>query len=97
MTSALASYASMSEIAQHSDQPRPAGDGLRVDGVVVEPRRNTKQDPALCPTDADAVVPRKKLEKRSFDYLWRSAVAGGLAGCAVSSSLLEAPLGQGPY
>jgi solute carrier family 25 protein 16 len=77
----------MSEIAQHSDQPRQAGDALRVDGVVVEGRRTGRQEPAICPTDGEAVVPRKKLEKRSFDYLWRSAVAGGLAGCAVSSPL----------
>jgi solute carrier family 25 protein 16 len=74
----------MSQIAQHSEQSRPAGDALRVDGVVVESKRSNRQDPALCPTDGEAVVPRKKLEKQSFDYLWRSAVAGGLAGCAVS-------------
>lgn len=42
----------------------------------------------------DAVIPvqqpmqslRKELDKRSLDYIIRSGLAGGLAGCAVSTS-----------
>lgn len=84
----------MSEIAHKGGRPLQAGhDALRVDGVVVEGSRSNvnaspKQDPALCPTDGEAVVPRKQLNKQSIDYLWRSAVAGGLAGCAVSLTRL---------
>lgn len=33
------------------------------------------------PRAADEALRR---QKRSFDYLWRSGVAGGFAGCAVS-------------
>lgn len=47
--------------------------------------------PAICPTDDDAIVPRKpaaqasarKLDKRSWEYIIKSGVAGGVAGCAV--------------
>ena len=39
---------------------------------------------AICPTDDDSMAPKsKKPHKQSFDYIWRSAVAGGLAGSAV--------------
>jgi solute carrier family 25 protein 16 len=41
---------------------------------------------AVCPTDDDAITPeRKKRDKQSFDYIWRTGLAGGLAGCAVCS------------
>lgn len=36
---------------------------------------------------ADMGIPesgKNKIEKRSFDYVMRSGIAGGLAGCAVS-------------
>lgn len=39
----------------------------------------------MCPTDDEAVVPRK-VDKQSLDYLWRSGTAGGVAGCAVSTN-----------
>jgi solute carrier family 25 protein 16 len=43
-----------------------------------------KSDPALCPTDEDAIAPKRKSpERRSLGYVWRSGLAGGLAGCAV--------------
>jgi hypothetical protein len=37
--------------------------------------------------DDEDVVPRnaRSVDRRSFDFVWRSGVAGGLAGCAVSS------------
>lgn len=39
---------------------------------------------AICPTDDDTIAPKsKKPNKQSLDYIWRSAVAGGLAGSAV--------------
>lgn len=39
------------------------------------------------PRAADDALRQKK---RSFDYLWRSGVAGGFAGCAVSFPFLPA-------
>lgn len=43
------------------------------------------------PDDKNATSPKKppKATKQSFDYLWRSGLAGGLAGCAVSSMNLS--------
>ena len=80
MPSALMSYESMSEVAQH--QPREGGDSLRK-GTTGRVAR----EPAICPTDDEAIAPRKKpVDKRSLDYLWRTGVAGGVAGCAVGST-----------
>lgn len=46
---------------------------------------------AVCPTDDDTIAPqRKKRNKQSLDYIWRSGVAGGLAGCAAKT--VVAPL-----
>ncbi|KAL2023432.1 hypothetical protein VTK56DRAFT_2789 [Thermocarpiscus australiensis] len=68
-----------------SHEPRDAADAPRV--AVV-----SKQQPAVCPTDDEAHIPRKKAsqDKRSFEYVWRSGVAGGLAGCAAKT--VVAPL-----
>ena len=45
---------------------------------------------ALCPTDDEAVLPRRKpppkLDKQSTEYVLKSGLAGGLAGCAVSDA-----------
>ncbi|KAI9729887.1 MAG: hypothetical protein M1818_008327 [Claussenomyces sp. TS43310] len=54
-----------------------------------------KPDPALCPTDDEAVAPQGPLplppsHKQSLDYVWRTGLAGGLAGCAAKS--VVAPL-----
>ncbi|KAK0643594.1 mitochondrial carrier domain-containing protein [Cercophora newfieldiana] len=52
-----------------------------------------QRDPALCPTDEEAAVPRKTegaRNKQSLDYLWKSGVAGGMAGCVAKT--LVAPL-----
>jgi solute carrier family 25 protein 16 len=49
--------------------------------------RRIQREPAICPTDDDAIVPskeHKKLDKRSWEYMAKSGIAGGLAGCAVS-------------
>jgi solute carrier family 25 (mitochondrial carrier protein), member 16 len=74
-SAALAGHASMPERprAQH-DQARENGD------LALAPRRH--RDPALYATDNEAVMARQQ-NKRSFDYVWRSGVAGGVAGCAV--------------
>lgn len=45
----------------------------------------TKNDPAAT-LKAPAPRERRQMDKRSLDYILRSAVAGGLAGCAVSWS-----------
>ncbi|PHH69790.1 hypothetical protein CDD80_6501 [Ophiocordyceps camponoti-rufipedis] len=44
--------------------------------------------PAVCPTDEEALTPRK--DKSSWDYVWKSGVAGGFAGCAAKT--VVAPL-----
>lgn len=42
---------------------------------------------AICPTDDDTVsLEKKKPHKQSFEYIWRTGVAGGLAGSAVCSA-----------
>lgn len=52
-------------------------------------RRLREGNVAVCPTDDEAVVPRK-VDKQSLDYLWRSGTAGGIAGCAAKT--VVAPL-----
>lgn len=59
---------------------------------------NNDRHPPLFPTDGDAVVPakkeqekqvkmgggrRQKVDKQSSEYLMKSMLAGGIAGCAV--------------
>lgn len=44
--------------------------------------RKSRKEPALCPTDHENISP-KKYHKQSLEYVWRSGVAGGMAGCAV--------------
>jgi len=46
---------------------------------------------AICPTDDDAIASKaKKPHKQSFDYIWRTGLAGGLAGSAAKT--VVAPL-----
>lgn len=81
MPSALASYtSSMPDDAARLDE------GVAVPKqTAVRAARKKSAEPAICPTDDDAVVPKRKAkDKQSWDYIWRSGVAGGLAGCAVS-------------
>ncbi|KAF2401555.1 mitochondrial carrier [Trichodelitschia bisporula] len=53
--------------------------------------RRTPRDHAVCPTDDEAIVPkqqpaeRKTLSKQSPEYIWKSGVAGGLAGCVAKT------------
>ncbi|KAH8881008.1 mitochondrial carrier protein LEU5 [Thozetella sp. PMI_491] len=86
MSSAVAGHASMSEGPPH--EPREAA-GLASNGAPHATRR--KRDLTLRATDETAGGPRRKIsDRRSFDYLWRSGVAGGLAGCAAKTTV--APL-----
>lgn len=73
MPTALAEHASMSALSQHQSRKD-------IEGRV---GRLSKDSVAICPNDDEAVVSRKNVDKQSFDYLWRSGTAGGLAGCAV--------------
>lgn len=60
-----------------------------------------ERHPPLCPPDGDAIVPKvkekekhndmqdgrtRKVDKKSPEYLLKSLIAGGIAGCAVSTS-----------
>ena len=39
---------------------------------------------SICPTDEDAIPKAKKRpHKQSWDYIWRTGLAGGMAGSAV--------------
>ncbi|KAK3339308.1 mitochondrial carrier domain-containing protein [Neurospora tetraspora] len=90
MPPALISHASMPGSA--SNEPREvAADAFRLGARI----QKEKGEAAVCPTDDEASVPRSKKDsgsqkKRSLDYLWRSGVAGGLAGCAAKT--VVAPL-----
>jgi solute carrier family 25 protein 16 len=54
----------------------------QMEGATVERKKL-----AICPTDDDTVAPKsKRPNKQSLDYIWRSGVAGGLAGSAVCGS-----------
>jgi solute carrier family 25 (mitochondrial carrier protein), member 16 len=47
-------------------------------------QRKRRTEPALCPTDDDAITLKRQMpQKQSLEYVWRSGLAGGMAGCAV--------------
>lgn len=57
----------------------------------VAPPRRSLREPPICPTDEEALVPKKgqkhqKVDKRSPEYIIKSGLAGGIAGCAVSTN-----------
>ena len=68
---AAADLASVTEIARDKAQQHTV--------AVKAP----KKEPPVCPTDDETIAPKAKT--RSWDYVWRSGVAGGVAGCAVST------------
>ncbi|KAK2021872.1 mitochondrial carrier [Colletotrichum zoysiae] len=68
----------MSEIAPNKQR----------DAVRLKPDTPPRAPP-VCPTDHDETVATRK-QTRTFDYIWRSGVAGGLAGCAAKT--VVAPL-----
>jgi len=50
-----------------------------------------RKELVICPTDDDTIRPKdKKTQKQSFDYIWRTGLAGGLAGSAAKT--VVAPL-----
>ncbi|KAF7544225.1 hypothetical protein G7046_g9828 [Stylonectria norvegica] len=51
-------------------------------------RVRVKDEPPVCPTDSEAVTPKRKTQ--TLDYVWKSGVAGGFAGCAAKT--VVAPL-----
>ena len=65
-----------SALFNNASPPAMLKDKSREMDAVVEARR---KDLAVCPTDDDAIAPRKKPHKQSFDYIWRTGVAGGVA------------------
>lgn len=59
-----------------------------MDASEVASSRQVHREPAICSTDDDAVIPkreaaRRTLDKRSWEYIVKSGLAGGFAGCAV--------------
>lgn len=58
-----------------------------VGATASAPLAKHRHDPPVCPTDEDT-APRNNT--RSWDYVWRSGVAGGVAGCA--GKTIVAPL-----
>ncbi|KAI9836639.1 MAG: hypothetical protein M1819_001273 [Sarea resinae] len=54
------------------------------DDEAIPPKVVAKDEPALCPTDDEAIAP-KKTEKQSLDYILRTGLAGGMAGCAAKT------------
>jgi hypothetical protein len=54
--------------------------------------REGSRDTKICPTDDEAFLPKRKLNKRSPEYIIKSGVAGGLAGCAVSNYAFQTGL-----
>ena len=51
-----------------------------------------KKDIAICPTDDDSIAPQtKKPQTQSFDYIWRTGLAGGLAGSSVYTHFASVP------
>ena len=70
MPSALVEHAPMSEVARDGARQRGASALAMKDAVV-----------ARVPSEDAVAVARRKT--RTWDYIWRSGVSGGLAGCAV--------------
>lgn len=82
----------MSADVRRHDQRDPFQIMTTAQTITAHPQR---QQPLLCPTDAKPAAPRKemmasaerrpsiKTDKQSLEYLLKSGLAGGLAGCAV--------------
>ena len=54
------------------------------------PTARTKGQTVVCETDDLRLATRTRIDRRSLDYVWKSGLAGGLAGCAAKT--LIAPL-----
>ncbi|KAK4456735.1 mitochondrial carrier domain-containing protein [Cladorrhinum samala] len=84
MTQALMSHAPIAGVPP-SKRHREAVDAAPSRYEVAK----TREAP-VCPTDNEQLPRNPAKNKRSLDYIWRSGVAGGLAGCAAKS--IVAPL-----
>ncbi|KAG6009124.1 hypothetical protein E4U21_003193 [Claviceps maximensis] len=84
--STLVDRTSMTEIARDKVQQH-VGSGTAA-APAASSSYQQRQKPAVCPNDKEATVSRTRT--RSWDYVWRSGVAGGVAGCAAKT--LVAPL-----
>ncbi|KAH7017281.1 mitochondrial carrier domain-containing protein [Ilyonectria destructans] len=82
---ALMEHASMTEIA-HDTNTRQHGRPDALSRAKKETHR--EKEAAVYTSNDEAVAPKRKTQ--SFDYVWRSAVAGGMAGCAAKT--VVAPL-----
>lgn len=92
------SHASMSELrGPQSNRSREASSTVTADEALhiagnAEADGHRAREPAICPTDDEhgsiAADKHRKVDKQSWDYLWRSGVAGGFAGCAVRLTFL---------
>ena len=71
--------------ALHTDIPMPTA--AELEGSSAMRLSDTSQPPrdhAMTRMNAgSSPATRKEVDKKSFDYMLRSGVAGGLAGCAV--------------
>jgi hypothetical protein len=72
---------------------RPDSNMTTADVAPVVSLRRQERDPKICPTDDEAIIPKadrsRKLDKQSWEYVVKSGLAGGLAGCAVCASFPE--------
>ncbi|KAK2594256.1 coenzyme A transporter [Conoideocrella luteorostrata] len=84
-SSSLADHASMTEIARDKVRQH-VGAAAAAATASTSPKQG--KDPAVCPTDEESIAPKSK--NRSWGYVWRSGVAGGVAGCAAKT--MVAPL-----
>lgn len=66
------------------------------DNIARAPRQRTElhqhgiKDATVCETDTTTLHPQRQIDKQSLNYVLRSGLAGGLAGCAAKT--LVAPL-----
>ncbi|KAH0493915.1 hypothetical protein TgHK011_000558 [Trichoderma gracile] len=85
MPSAYADHGSMADIARDKARQHGAAVAGAAASTAAAPRRI---DAAVPPTNDVDLTSRAKT--RSWDYVWRSGVAGGIAGCAAKTTV--APL-----
>ena len=75
----------------HASTLSATADPQTMTTAQVAPPRRSLREPPICPTDEEALVPKKgqkhqKVDKRSPEYIIKSGLAGGIAGCAVSTN-----------
>ncbi|KAF1817182.1 mitochondrial carrier [Eremomyces bilateralis CBS 781.70] len=73
-----------------SQQATTASSSSISPGLQRSDRRSPRNEPGICPTDDDAIVPKgtateKRKNKQSWDYVVKSGIAGGIAGCAAKT------------